>query len=108
VGKNRHTGEEIVAKLRQVDVLTARRWTVAEAIRQMGVTQVSCGMSSGRRHCSNNPSHLTTSPIQSICESEFWPPISKGKAAKWHRPQLSYIPGCGRQLDPPAPSGGVA
>ncbi len=40
MGKNRHTGEEIVAKLRQVDVLTAQGRTVAEAIRQIGVTEV--------------------------------------------------------------------
>lgn len=40
MGKKRHTSEEIVAKLRQVDVLTARGGTVAEAIRQIGVTKV--------------------------------------------------------------------
>jgi hypothetical protein len=45
MGKKRHTAEEIVAKLRQVDVLTAQGRTVAEAIRQIGVTEVSCGMS---------------------------------------------------------------
>jgi transposase-like protein len=38
--KNRHTAEEIVSKLRQVDVLTAQGRTVAEAIRQIGVTEV--------------------------------------------------------------------
>jgi transposase-like protein len=40
MGKKRHTAEEIVAKLRQVDVLTAHGRTVAEAIRQIGVTEV--------------------------------------------------------------------
>jgi transposase-like protein len=40
MGKKRHTAEEIVAKLRQVDVLTAQGRTVAEAIRQIGVTEV--------------------------------------------------------------------
>jgi putative transposase len=40
MGKNRHTAEEIVSKLRQVDVLTAQGRTVAEAIRQIGVTEV--------------------------------------------------------------------
>jgi hypothetical protein len=34
------TAEEIVAKLRQVDVLTAQGRTVAEAIRSIGVTEV--------------------------------------------------------------------
>jgi transposase-like protein len=35
-----HTAEEIVSKLRQGDVLTALGRTVAEAIRQIGVTEV--------------------------------------------------------------------
>lgn len=40
MGKKRHTAEEIVSKLRQVDVLIAQGRTVAEAIRQIGVTEV--------------------------------------------------------------------
>ena len=40
MGKTRHTAEEIVSKLRQVDVLTAQGRTMAEAIRQIGVTEV--------------------------------------------------------------------
>jgi putative transposase len=36
----RHKPEEIVAKLRQVEVLTAQGRTVAEAIRSIGVTEV--------------------------------------------------------------------
>jgi putative transposase len=40
MGKKRHTAEEIVAKLRQVDVLTAQGRTVGEAIRSIGVTEV--------------------------------------------------------------------
>ncbi len=43
MGKKRHTAEEIVSKLRQVDVLTAQGRTVAEALRQTGVTEVSFG-----------------------------------------------------------------
>ena len=40
-GKERHPAEEIVAKLRQVDVLTAQgQQPVAEAIRTIGVTEV--------------------------------------------------------------------
>ena len=35
----RHKAEEIVAKLRQVDVLTSQGSTVADAVRQIGVTQ---------------------------------------------------------------------
>ena len=44
MGKKRHTAEEIVAKLRQVDVLTAQGRPVAEAVRSISVTEVSCGM----------------------------------------------------------------
>ena len=38
--RKRHTAEEIVAKLRQVEVLTAQGRTVAEALRSIGVTEV--------------------------------------------------------------------
>ena len=37
--KKRHTPEEIVAKLRQVDVLVAQGTPVADAIRTIGVTE---------------------------------------------------------------------
>jgi putative transposase len=38
--RKRHTAEEIVAKLRQVDVLTGQGQPVSEAIRTIGVTEV--------------------------------------------------------------------
>jgi len=38
--KKRHKAEEIVAKLRQVEVLTAQGKPVAKAIRSIGVTEV--------------------------------------------------------------------
>ncbi len=44
MGKKRHTAEEIVANLRQVDVLTAQGRPVAEAVRPTGVTEVSFEM----------------------------------------------------------------
>jgi len=40
MSKKRHKPEEIVAKLRQVEVLTAQGRPVAEAIRSIGVTEV--------------------------------------------------------------------
>ena len=40
MSKKRHTAEEIVAKLRQVDVLISRGQSVAEAIRSIGVSEV--------------------------------------------------------------------
>jgi hypothetical protein len=40
MGKKRRKAEEIVAKLRQVEVLTAQGRPVAEAVRSIGVTEV--------------------------------------------------------------------
>ncbi len=40
MGRKRHKPEEIIAKLRQVDVLTAQGTPVAEAIRSTGITEV--------------------------------------------------------------------
>ena len=40
MARKRHTAEEIVAKLRQVDVLTGQGQPVSEAIRTIGVTEV--------------------------------------------------------------------
>jgi transposase-like protein len=39
MGRKRHSPEEIVAKLRQVDVLVAQGQTVDAAARSIGVTQ---------------------------------------------------------------------
>ena len=39
--KKRYTPEEIVAKLRQVDVLVSQGQNIADAIRQIGVSEVS-------------------------------------------------------------------
>ncbi len=38
--RKKHKAEEIVAKFRQVDVLTAQGRPVAEAVRSIGVTEV--------------------------------------------------------------------
>jgi putative transposase len=43
--RTRHKPEEIVSKLRQVDVLVAQGTSVAEAIRSIGVTEVGSGTS---------------------------------------------------------------
>jgi putative transposase len=40
MARKRHTPDEIVAKLRQVDVLTAQGQAVADAIRAIGVSEV--------------------------------------------------------------------
>ena len=38
--RKKHTPEEIVAKLRQVEVLASQGVAIAEAVRQIGVTEV--------------------------------------------------------------------
>jgi putative transposase len=40
MARKRHTAEEIVAKLRQADVLMAQGRQVADAVRAIGVTEV--------------------------------------------------------------------
>ncbi len=40
MARKRHSAEEIVAKLRQVEVLTAQGRPVSDAIRTIGVTEV--------------------------------------------------------------------
>ncbi len=40
MARKRHKAEEIVSKLRQVDVLVSQGQSVAEAIRAIGVTEV--------------------------------------------------------------------
>ena len=40
MARKRHTAEEIVAKLRQVDVLMSQGRLVADAVRAIGVTEV--------------------------------------------------------------------
>ncbi len=40
MARKRHTAEEIVTKLRQVDVLMAQGRPVADAVRSIGVTEV--------------------------------------------------------------------
>ena len=42
MSRKRHKPEEIVSKLRQVDVLVAQGTPVADAVRSIGVTEVSC------------------------------------------------------------------
>jgi ACT domain-containing protein len=45
--RKRHKPEEIVAKLRQADVLISQGQSVADAVRAIGVTEVTYYQSSG-------------------------------------------------------------
>ena len=49
--KKRHKPEEIVAKLRQVDVLASQGVPIADAIRQIGVSEVTYHLYGRLSHC---------------------------------------------------------
>ena len=49
MASKRHTPEQIVAKLRQGDVLTSQGTSVADAIRSIGVTEVTYPGRAARR-----------------------------------------------------------
>jgi len=51
MGRKRHKPDEIIAKLRQVDVLTAQGMPVVEAIRSIGVTEVTYYLYGRLSHC---------------------------------------------------------
>jgi putative transposase len=51
MGRKIHKPEEIVAKLRQVDVLTAQGTPVEEAGRSIGVTEVTYYLYGRLSHC---------------------------------------------------------
>ena len=59
--RKRHTPEEIVAKLRQVDVLVSQGTPVADAVRQIGVTEVTYYLYVRLSHC------------KSILKRSAWP-----------------------------------
>jgi len=42
MARKRHKPEQIVAKLRQVDVLVSQGQAMADAVRQIGVSEVTC------------------------------------------------------------------
>ena len=53
--RKRHKPEEIVAKLRQVDVLVSQGQTVADAVRSIGVTEVTYYTAGGRSSAASRP-----------------------------------------------------
>src|SRR4051812_33309259 len=54
--------EEIVAKLRQVDVLTSQGKNVAEAIRSIGISEVTLPLASGVRRVEERPGEAAEGP----------------------------------------------
>ena len=72
MSRKRHKPEEIVSKLRQVDVLVAQGTPVADAVRSIGVTEVQTAARPGQGHhiarssqpwtTSETPSNATIPP----------------------------------------------
>jgi putative transposase len=52
--KKRHNPEEIVAKLRQVDVMVSQGQSVADAVRAIGVTEVTYYLYGRLSRCKQN------------------------------------------------------
>ena len=55
MARKRHKPEEIVAKLRQVDVLTAQGQSIAEAVKTIAVTETTYSLASGVRRDEERP-----------------------------------------------------
>ena len=68
MGQKRHTPEEIVAKLRQMDVLVAPGTPVADAIRTIGMTEVgremNCWMGRSFTPCSRAGFPYLDAPVR--------------------------------------------
>ena len=85
MASKRHTPEQIVAKLRQVDVLTSQGSTVADAVRQIGVTEVIL-IESWRRHYNTVRPHASLGyrpPAPEVFIPAFtaWPATQAGSAS---------------------------
>jgi putative transposase len=79
-GKERHTAEEIVAKLRQADLLMAQGKPVGDAVRAMRVTEVTyCRWRNEYGGLKGNQvGTLETTPVE--------PGVTHLGATKWIRP----------------------
>src|ERR687884_791424 len=85
MSRKRHTAEEIVAKLRQVDVRLAQGQTVADAIRSIGVTEVII-IESWRRHYNTVRPHASLgykppAPEVFVPALAAWPAAQPGSAS---------------------------
>ena len=101
MSSKRHKPEEIVAKLRQVDVLTSQGSSVADTIRQIGVTEVTYGTS-----CWMARSSIRSARPRSSSKAGAGITMRCGRMPRWataHRPRRCSFPrlrrGRRRQLD---------
>ena len=89
--RKRHTAEAIVAKLRQVEVLTAQGRSVAEAIRSIGVTEVSSGTS-----CSTERSSPRSRRPGSSSRAGAGTTTRSGRTRRWATSRPPQRSCCGR------------
>jgi hypothetical protein len=89
---NKHQPEEIVVKLRQVDVLLSQGRSVGEAVRSIGVTQFSCVTNSStagfstvspRRRSSSKLGAAITIPS---ARTHTWVQAAGARAREWPAP----------------------
>jgi Integrase core domain len=85
MSSKRHTPEQIVAKLRQVDVLISQGSTAADAVRSIGVTEVIL-IESWRRHYNAVRPHASLGyrpPAPEVFLPAFgaWPAAQAGSAS---------------------------
>ena len=59
--RKRHKPEEVVAKLRQVDVMVVQGTSLAEAIRSIGVSEGEARAATGSRPCRATTAGATSS-----------------------------------------------
>ena len=78
MARKRHTAEEIVAKLRQVDVLMAQGGLVADAVRAIGVTEVTY------YRWRNEYGGLKGDQVKRLKELEPETPVSGERYQTWH------------------------
>ena len=101
MSSKRHTPEQIVAKLRQVDVLTSQGSTVADAVRQIGVTEVDhhrelatalqCGAPSRLTRLSATGSRGVRSSARRVAGGASWIRFSgHAQAGATTSPQLTF------------------
>src|SRR5262245_23180182 len=79
MARKRYKPEEIVAKLRQVDVLVSQGQDMADAIRQIGVSEVACATSCSTARSSIPYARPRSSPrIRPHASLGYKPPAPRG------------------------------
>ena len=78
MSRKRHKPEEIVAKLRQVDVLLAQGHTVADAIRSIGVTEVTYELLDGEIFYTLKEAQIVIESWRVHYNTLWTPPVQAG------------------------------